>query len=90
MNLTTTIASALPHSLWTRHRRPLTMALATLLVIGLLTAFVQVLHGAVARGDQRWRDEAVQAEVTWRCKALQGLAARTTCLTPLATARSLP
>jgi hypothetical protein len=90
MDLTTTIASALPHGMLPRHRRALAMVLAALLLVGLLAAFVQVLHGAVARGDQRWRDEAVQAEATWRCKALQGPAARMSCLAQLAVARSLP
>ena len=83
-------ASALLHSLSPRHRRLLAMALAALLLVGLLTAFVQVLHGAVARANQRWSDQAVEVEATWRCKAMQGLAARTSCLAQLATARSLP
>jgi hypothetical protein len=90
MDPTITIASVFPHSLSPRHRRRLVIALAALLPIGLLAAFVQVLHGAVAQGDQRWRDEAVHAEATWRCKALQGPAARMSCLAQLALARSLP
>ena len=90
MDPTITIASVFPHSLSPRHRRRLVIALAALLPIGLLAAFVQVLHGAVAQGDQRWRDEAVHAEATWRCKALQGPAARMSCLTQLAVARTLP
>jgi hypothetical protein len=85
MDLTTTFGSALAHSISPRHRRPLAMALTALALIGLLIAFVQVLKGSVAQGDQRRRDEADQAEATWRCKALRGPTARTTCLAQVPT-----
>jgi hypothetical protein len=61
-------------------RRFVVPALATLALTTLLTLFVYVLRGAVAQGEQRWREEAVDADSLWRCKALRGVADRTDCL----------
>jgi hypothetical protein len=80
MDLNTTFDGTWRQSLTPRQRRSLATALAALALMALLGAFVQVLRGAVAQGDRRWRDQAVQADAVWRCKAQRGADARASCL----------
>lgn len=54
--------------------------LGALLILGMLLAFHQVVHGAVQQGALRQHANAVQAEATWRCNALPGQGARDSCL----------
>jgi hypothetical protein len=76
MDLSTTFHGAWRHAVSPRQRRALVTALAALALIALLAAFVQVLRGAVVQGDQHWREQAVQADAVWRCKAQRGAGAR--------------
>jgi len=63
---------------------------AALAILGLLLAIQQVVRGAVQRGDMRRQAVAVQAESTWRCKALSGLLLRASCLSQLNAAQTDP
>jgi hypothetical protein len=90
MGLTTILGNALPGSTLPGQMHKLAMALAACALVGLLVVFVQVLLGAVAQGDLRWRNDAAVADATWRCKALGGVAARAACLASLHSQRSAP
>lgn len=52
----------------------------TLVIIGLVLAFDQVVSGAVEWGETRVKATAMQAEAAWRCKALQIPGVRVDCL----------
>jgi hypothetical protein len=60
-------------------------ALALVAALALILALVQVVRGAVQQGDLRRQASAEHADATWRCKALQGLLQRKTCLKELET-----
>jgi hypothetical protein len=65
-------------------RSPLWPALlAALLVLGMLLAFHQVVLGVVQQSELRHKASAMQAEATWRCRALPGLDASSNCLLQL-------
>lgn len=49
--------------------------LGALIILGMLLAFHQVVHGAVEQGALRIKASAVHAEATRRCNALPGQAA---------------
>lgn len=57
--------------------------LVTLLILGLLLAFHQVVSGAVQQGELRRKAVAMQAEATGRCHRLPGSSARDNCLLQL-------
>lgn len=57
--------------------------LATLIIIGLLASFHQVVQGAVQQGELRRKATAMQVEAMWRCNALQSLVVRADCLLQL-------
>jgi hypothetical protein len=59
--------------------------LATLIVLGMLMAFHQVVRGAVQQGELRQQAIATHAAATWRCNALNGTAASGSCLSQLNT-----
>lgn len=67
--------SALWHrlSLWWQRlpagvRSPLWLGtLATLVIVGMLLAFHQVVSGAVEQGEMRRKASAMDVEVNWRC-----------------------
>lgn len=61
--------------------------LGSLIILGMLMAFHQVVHGAVQQGDLRNRTNALHAEATWRCKILPGRDASDGCLLQLASQR---
>jgi hypothetical protein len=42
----------------------------TLAIVGLLTAFHEVVSGAVQQGEARRQATAARADAVWRCKAL--------------------
>ena len=65
--------------------------LATLAILGMLLAFHQVVRGAVQQSELRHKAIAMQAEATWRCRAMSGLSASESCLLQLnSAARSDP
>ena len=90
MELTTLLGNALSGSTLTTQMHKLAVALAACALAGLLIVFVQVLLGAAARADLRWRNDAAVADATWRCNALRVTAARAACLAPLQSQRSVP
>lgn len=57
--------------------------LGALLIVGMLLAFHQVVHGAVQQGALRHKATAVHADATWRCNALPGQGASDNCLRQL-------
>jgi pheromone shutdown protein TraB len=66
---------------------------ATLMAIGLLLAFQQVVAQSVAQGDLRRKATAEQVRGVWRCKLLRATRERDSCLAQLARAQdpiSLP
>ena len=56
---------------------------ATLIVLGMLMAFHQVVRGAVQQGELRQQAIATHAAATWRCNALNGTGASGSCLSQL-------
>jgi putative exporter of polyketide antibiotics len=90
MDLSTTFGCARLHGLSPRNRRAMKMALAVFALGALLAAFVLVLRGGVAQSDQRWRNEAVEADAVWRCKALRGASAQATCRASAPGTRAAP
>lgn len=71
-----------PHAL----RLPLGHAILALLAgLGLLSAFHQVVLGAVQQGELRRKTAAMQAETAWRCNFLSGTRSRELCLAQLHT-----
>ena len=58
--------------------------LGSLIILGMLLAFHQVVHGAVQQGELRHKANALHAEATWRCKILPGRGASDGCLLQLA------
>jgi hypothetical protein len=65
-------------------RSPLSYAvLATLVMLGLLLAFHQVVLGAVQQGELRRKAAATQADAAWRCNAIPGARSREGCLMQL-------
>ena len=61
--------------------------LGSLIIVGMLLAFHQVVHGAVQQGELRNKSNALHAEATWRCKILPGRDASDGCLLQLARQR---
>ena len=61
-------------------------ALATLVIVGMLLAFHQVVSGAVLQGEMRRKASAMDVEANWRC----GPRARDSCLQQLKAAISNP
>ncbi|WPC68258.1 hypothetical protein SBP18_07065 [Rhodoferax ferrireducens] len=57
--------------------------LGSLIILGLLLAFHQVVHEAVQQGELRHKAYALQAEATWRCKVLPARSASDSCLLQL-------
>jgi len=57
--------------------------LATLVMLGMLLAFHQVVRAAVQQSELRLKATAVQAEATWRCHAMSSLGASESCLLQL-------
>lgn len=57
--------------------------LGSLIILGLLLAFHQVVHEAVQQGELRHKAYALQAEATWRCKVLPARGASDSCLLQL-------
>lgn len=57
--------------------------LASLVILGMLLAFHEVVHGAVQQGELRNKASALHADATWRCKILPGPGARDGCLLQL-------
>ncbi|ABD69151.1 hypothetical protein Rfer_1418 [Rhodoferax ferrireducens T118] len=57
--------------------------LGSLTILGLLLAFHQVVYEAVQQGELRHKAYALQAEATWRCKALPARGASDSCLLQL-------
>lgn len=57
--------------------------LATLIILGMLLAFHQVVRGAVQQSELRHKTAAMHAEVTWRCKILRDLSESESCLSQL-------
>lgn len=53
--------------------------LGTLMIVGMLLTFHQVVHGAVKQSELRHKASAAYAEATWRCNLLQGQGAGDTC-----------
>lgn len=70
---------------WPNARRlPLGHAILALLAgLGLLSAFHQVVLGAVQQGELRRKTAAMQAETAWRCNVLSGTRSREICLAQL-------
>ena len=58
-------------------------SLAILSILGLLSAFHQVVSGATQQGELRRKAAAVQVEATWRCNAVRPMSARDSCLQQL-------
>ena len=54
--------------------------LATLVIVGMLLAFHQVVSGAVQQGEMRRKTTAMHVEANWRCGAARGLRASDDCL----------
>jgi len=57
--------------------------LATLIILGLLLTFHQVVRGAVQQSELRHKAAAKHTEVTWRCKLLRDLSESESCLLQL-------
>lgn len=57
--------------------------LATLLILGLLLTFHQVVSGAAQQGELRRQAVIEQAQATWRCRGLSAISARDHCLLQL-------
>jgi len=57
--------------------------LATLVILGMLLAFHQVVRGAVQQSEVRHKAAHMHAEVTWRCKILRDLSESESCLLQL-------
>jgi hypothetical protein len=57
--------------------------LASLLLLGLLLAFHQVVRSAVRQGELRREVTALHSTAAWRCNALQTRPARENCLQEL-------
>lgn len=57
--------------------------LGSLIILGLLLAFHQVVHEAVQQGELRHKAYALQAQATWRCKIMPARGARDSCLLQL-------
>jgi len=57
--------------------------LATLIIVGLLLAFHQVVRGAVQQSELRLKATAMYSEATWRCNTLRGPSAVESCLLQL-------
>lgn len=57
--------------------------LATLLILGLLLAFYQVVGGAAQQGELRRKATAMHAQAIWRCHSLPGVSVRDSCLLQL-------
>ena len=53
--------------------------LGSLMIMGMLLTFHQVVHGAVQQGELRHKAKAAYAEASWRCNALQSQGAGGTC-----------
>jgi hypothetical protein len=53
--------------------------LGALIIVGMLLAFHQVVHGAVQQSALRHKASAVHGEATQRCNALQGQGASDNC-----------
>ncbi len=62
-----------PSSLWQG-------VLGTLIVLGLLMAFHQVVLGAMQQGELHRKATAVKAEASWRCNTLGGPGEGEACL----------
>ena len=54
--------------------------LATLLILGMLLAFHQLVRGVVRQSELRHKAVALHAEATWRCNNLRGRDASGNCL----------
>lgn len=46
--------------------------LGSLMIMGMLLTFHQVVHGAVQQGELRHKATAAYVEASWRCNVLQG------------------
>ena len=57
--------------------------LGSVIILGMLLAFHQVVHDAVQQGELRHKTNALQAEAVGRCHILQGRDARDICLLQL-------
>lgn len=66
-----------PSSLWQG-------VLGTLVVLGLLLAFHQVVLGAMQQGELHRKATAVKAEATWRCNTLGRAGESESCLSRVA------
>lgn len=53
--------------------------LASLMIVGMLLTFHQIVHGAVQQGELRHKAKAAYAEASWRCSMLQRQGAADTC-----------
>lgn len=53
--------------------------LATLIILGMLLAFHQLVKGVVRQSDLRHKAVALHAEATWRCNKLRGRDASGSC-----------
>ncbi len=79
--------SGLTHPMPTAVRSPIWLALCgSVIILGMLMTFHQVVHGAVQQGELRHKNSAAHTEATWRCKTLQGTVATGSCLLQLNTA----
>ena len=70
-----------------RHRLPARVRsqvwpaiLATLIILGMLLAFHQLVRGALRQSELRHKVVALHAEATWRCKSLPNRDAIGSCL----------
>ena len=52
---------------------------ATVIVIGMLAVFYQVVQGAVQQGELKRKTYAALVEANWRCNAAKDLSARNNC-----------
>ncbi|WP_394757112.1 hypothetical protein [Rhodoferax sp.] len=57
--------------------------IGSLMILGMLLAFHQVVHDAVQQGELRQKTNALQAEAVGRCHILRGRDARDICLLQL-------
>lgn len=57
--------------------------LVGVVLVCLAVSFVEVLRRSVAQGEQLRRDFAEDADATWRCRALRGVASREACFAQL-------
>ena len=75
---------------WRTLRAPaLTAIVATLAVLGLLTAFQRVVAAGVQQSESRHRADAAHADGVWRCNHLRDLYQRRGCHAQLEAARSV-